>query len=51
MAFSAMISSIPVTVSTDAIKIISHPYIKEVMTEKPKIEVFYVTAPNLVPVM
>lgn len=51
MALIVMISSIPVTVNTDAIKIISHPYIKEIMTEKLKIEVVYVTAPNLVPVM
>jgi len=51
MALGVMTSSIPVTVSTDAIKkISSYPYIKEIMAEKPKIEMFYVTAPSLVPV-
>lgn len=51
MTLSAIISSVPVTVSTDTIgKISSYPYIKEIMTETPKIEMFYVTAPSLGPV-
>lgn len=51
MALSAMISSIPVTVSTDALEMISsYPYIKEIMTAKQKIEMFYVLTPSPVPV-
>lgn len=50
---SAETSSIPVTVSTGAItrisRVISHPYIKEMMMDNPMVEMFCAITPSLEP--